>query len=113
MNCPSTVQIEEGDDSVVTCTSKTPFVDVYWYIGQTSSTDPILWLQNGKKGGTQYGSTHYDLTLRGEMVIKSANVENAATYTIVAYFGDGTSEQANVTVIITSKLLYLPPWLRR
>lgn len=102
MNCPSTVQIEEGDGAVITCTSKTPFVDVYWFIGPTSSTDPILWLQNGKKGGTQYGNTHYDLTLRGEMVIKSANVDNAATYTIVAYFEDGTSEQANVTVLITS-----------
>lgn len=102
IRCPNTVLIEKGNKSVIECNSSTNNVtDVYWYRGSTLTTGPILQLEDGKPGGSEYNKGHFYINHSGAMTIRNATADDEALYTIVAYFQDRTYDTSNVTVHIT------------
>ncbi|PIK42939.1 hypothetical protein BSL78_20201 [Apostichopus japonicus] len=73
----------------------------YWYKGSTSSTQPILRLENGVKGGEKYDDDHYDITSDGNMKIINAMLEHEATYTFAVFFENGTTWSRSISVVIS------------
>lgn len=77
----------------------------YWYKGSTSSTQPILRLENGVKGGEKYDDDHYDITSDGNMKIINAMLEHEATYTFAVFFENGTTWSRSISVVISGENL--------
>ncbi|XP_071843229.1 uncharacterized protein [Apostichopus japonicus] len=100
LNCPSNIIIEKGHNATIGCNTSEPPTEVLWYIGSTSSTSPILALENNIKSGTLYDSSRFDITSNGDVIISNAQLEDEAVYTVVAFFATGNYETESITVSI-------------
>lgn len=100
--CPKLVPIEVGGSGMVSCdTMGKEIVNIFWYTGDPATTNPILRLENGKPGGTEYGRGHYNISSSGAMIITNATIKQEALYNALIYFSDGTSESIIIKVNIT------------
>ncbi|PIK56631.1 hypothetical protein BSL78_06487 [Apostichopus japonicus] len=100
LSCPSYIIIEKGHNATIGCNTSEPPTEVLWYVGSTSSTSPILALENNLKSGTLYDSSRFDITSNGDVIISNAQLEDEALYTVVAFFATGNYETETITVSI-------------
>lgn len=100
--CPKIVFIERRSSSTISCVTQDKIIaEAFWYRGSISHTIPILRLENGNPGGTEYGKGQYVVDSKGAMTIHNASVVHEADYFFVAFFEDDTFHKSNVTVVIT------------
>ncbi|KAJ8034940.1 hypothetical protein HOLleu_21974 [Holothuria leucospilota] len=104
--CPEIAIVEKGETANVTCdTTGKEMKLVYWYRGDPAISSPILRLENGQPGGTEYGKGHYSITSCGGMIITNATIKHEAVYTALMYFQDETRESMDIKVNVT-----ISPW---
>ncbi|KAJ8035401.1 hypothetical protein HOLleu_22624 [Holothuria leucospilota] len=102
MSCPQRLQIEKGENMTVSCNPEDiQLSSSFWYKGDPSVSGPVLRLERGVPGGTEYGKRHYDITSTGAMIIIDATVDHEGIYSFLAYFDDGQFEKLNVTLVVT------------
>lgn len=89
-------------NKTIHCTVDGDIQKYYWYIGSTG-TKPILSLEHGVKGGTNYTDGHYDITSGGEMTISNAQREHGGTYIFVVILSNQTVWKQVIAVQVTGK----------
>ncbi|KAJ8035415.1 hypothetical protein HOLleu_22639 [Holothuria leucospilota] len=97
--CPN-VSIKYGSFRAISCESDLAISDFYWYRGNSTS-NPILLLDKEGKGGTEYGSEHFDISSNGSMILKDVQVEHESYYSFVGYYENRKFGRATFLVNVT------------
>lgn len=98
--CPN-IYIARGGSRVINCLSNRKIKDFYWYRGTTSTSRPILGLQDGRKGGTEYGREHFNIFENGSMSLENVKIEHESYYTFVGYYDLMHFDNATFLVTVT------------
>ncbi|XP_071843240.1 uncharacterized protein [Apostichopus japonicus] len=98
--CPLEHEIQITGNKTIHCTVDGDIKKFYWYLGSTE-TKPILSLEHGVKGGTNYTDGHYDITSGGEMTISNAQREHGGTYIFVVILSNQTVWKQVIAVQVT------------
>ncbi|KAJ8035063.1 hypothetical protein HOLleu_22154 [Holothuria leucospilota] len=98
--CPN-IYIARGGSRVINCLSNRKIKDFYWYRGTTSTSRPILGLQDGRKGGTEYGGEHFNIFENGSMSLENVKIEHESYYTFVGYYDLIHFDNATFLVTVT------------
>ncbi|KAJ8035169.1 hypothetical protein HOLleu_22308 [Holothuria leucospilota] len=100
VSCPN-IYIAKESSRVIFCQSDRTIKDFYWYRGTKTTSSPILGLQNGIKGGTEYGSEHFDIFENGSMVMQNVKIEHESYYTFVGFYDLTSFDNATFLVRVT------------